>query len=89
MRNPFKKMSPEEESVAAFLAGAKNANFQSSEAAGLFALIRSKFKEGDYVVAQQEMNKLVRLATAPLREVAEKRTQDLIHNLKNTQSNNE
>lgn len=82
-------MSPEEESVAAFLAGAKNANFQSSEAINMFALIKAKFKEGDYVAAQQEMNNLVRLATAPLKEAAEKRTQDIINNLKNTQSNNE
>lgn len=89
MRNPFRKMSPEEEFVVAFLEGAKNANFKSSDATSSFALIKAKFREGDYVAAQQEVNKLVKMSTSPLREATEQRTQELINNLKNSQSNNE
>ncbi len=89
MRNPFRKMSPEEEFVEGFLKGAKNQKFASMEAEELFKSIKSNFEEGDYVTAQQKVNELMRLATAPLREAAEQRTQDLINNLKKAQSGNE
>lgn len=78
-------MSPEEEFVAAFLVGAKNTNFKSVDATNSFALIKDKFREGDYVAAQHEVNKLVSISTSPLKEAVEQRTQELINILNNTQ----
>ena len=72
MRNPFRKMSPEEEFVASFLKGMKESSSFNQETQLIHALIKAQFVEGYYVAAQESVNEYTRAVTAAFR--AEKRS---------------
>lgn len=72
MRNPFRKMSPEEEFVAGFIRGMKDSPSSNPELQLVYELIKVQFNNGDYVEAQKSINELTQAMTAAFR--AEKRS---------------
>lgn len=53
MRNPFRKVSPEEEYVNNFLKGMKDGGLLSQESRDLYVLLKRRRDEGDYVEAKK------------------------------------
>lgn len=67
MRNPFRKMSPEEEFVAGFLKGMKESPDFTQDTKNIYDLIKIHFDSGDYVAAQNAVNDYIQLMTAAFR----------------------
>jgi hypothetical protein len=53
MRNPFRKISPEEEYINNFLKGMKDSGLPSQESRDLYVLIKRRRDEGNYVEAKR------------------------------------
>lgn len=62
MRNPFRKISPEEEFVNSFLKGMKQTMGDNQEAKDMYVLIKSRRDSGDYREAQELANNFVQAA---------------------------
>lgn len=67
MRNPFRKVSPEEEFVAEFLKGMKESPNFTQDTKHIYDLIKIHFDSGDYVAAQNAVNDYMQIMTANFR----------------------
>ena len=68
MRNPFRKMSPEEEFVVGFLKGMKQSPGFNQDTQVVYELIKALFDSGDYVSAQKAVNDYTQAMTAAFRQ---------------------
>lgn len=67
MRNPFRKMSPEEEFVAGFLKGMKESPSFNQDTKVVYELIKALFDSGEYVSAQKAVNDYTQAMAATFR----------------------